>query len=699
MSRNGTIGAGLLMLASQLILVAAAFPATVIYRSVGPGNTLPLATGSSSNFAYIGAATLGFDVNVPDTVGVGDLIQYDSDGNGSVDAAAFISYRFGSGSFSIVRADGGPVTATVPGGTSTWAIYRAYTSLANAESGTENTGIDPAVRYFETWSGGQDLVANNRIWNIACYNDAADTAAVLLSGWNTDASHYLRIFTPASSSEAGNSQRHPGVWSTSGYRLQVNNAVALDVDIACLRVEGLQLRLTAVSADGRQAININNTDAFSNIDIRVSDCLVRGVGATTYRYHYGIAAYTAGSGTIRLWNNVVYDFNGIASSSGLHLDDAETTMYAYNNTVQGCLIGVEQLVGSLVSKNNLVQGCTNGFAGTFTAASDYNASDLGGDAPGAHSRNGVSALFVDAANDNFHLTATDAAARDYGTDLSSDPALPFSDDVDLQSRPYGSAWDIGADETTLAATPTRTFSATATQTWTPTATRTGTPTATRTWTRTATATGTPTPSWTPTATPTPTVSPTEQYTRTITPTSTHSPTHTPTPTITPTRTITPTFTATPPHTRTVTPTQTQTFTASPTGTHTRTPTESATYTVTPSVTPTATISATYTVTRTATVTATPVALEKVTAYPQPAVGERVYFYYPLREPGRVRIEIYNVAGEKAAVLEEEKAAAGYGRTAWEIGKVAPGVYLYRIRVDGASGSSLTGWKKLIIAKK
>ena len=55
-----------------------------------------------------------------------------------------------------------------------------------------------------------------------------------------------------------------------------------------------------------------------------------------------------------------------------------------------------------------------------------------------------SVSFADENGDNFHITSA-AMAKDAGTDLSSDPDLSFSDDIDGDSRlsPY---WDIGADE-------------------------------------------------------------------------------------------------------------------------------------------------------------------------------------------------------------------------------------------------------------
>jgi hypothetical protein len=273
---------------------------------------------------------------------------------------------------------------------------------------------------------------------------------------------------------------------------------------------------------------------------------------------------------------------------------------------------------------------------------------------------------------------------------------------------------------TFTTTPTSTITPTYTETITPTSTPTWTPTYTATPTFTVTLTPTPTFSATPTYTITKTSTVTPPYTHTITPTSTPTFTHSPTYTASPTgtRTHTPTATATATVTGTATPTFTETPTHSPTATITQTSTISATYTTSPTISPTPTISATYTVSPTITITSTviptktstvtttitptvtPHALisKRVITYPSPGRGDDLWFYYEMAEPGRVDIQIYNVLGEKGVRLKQEHYSAGYQRTHWDISKVAPGIYFYRMRIISGGKTETLGPHKLVIVK-
>ena len=129
----------------------------------------------------------------------------------------------------------------------------------------------------------------------------------------------------------------------------------------------------------------------------------------------------------------------------------------YNNTiVNGVVRGISVsgvAAGNYRLANNLVQGTgTNYFLDMDDFIIDYSATNLSQDAtkgcgscPTAELTN-KTVSFVDAANKDFRLSYADDSAQNYGTNLSSDPNLAFSDDINGHNRPFGSAWDIGADE-------------------------------------------------------------------------------------------------------------------------------------------------------------------------------------------------------------------------------------------------------------
>ncbi len=120
---------------------------------------------------------------------------------------------------------------------------------------------------------------------------------------------------------------------------------------------------------------------------------------------------------------------------------------------------------NLVIKNNVVVGVGEGernVQATYAPANlemDANVFDPAGtfqwvesveiDLAGWRQRSGADQTsrsclpsFVDSAEGDFHLQATDACARGYGQDLSS----ILSVDIDGEPRPAGQKWEIGADQ-------------------------------------------------------------------------------------------------------------------------------------------------------------------------------------------------------------------------------------------------------------
>ncbi|RLG26206.1 hypothetical protein DRN85_03710 [Methanosarcinales archaeon] len=289
-----------------------------------------------------------------------------------------------------------------------------YTSLAAWEAGEEK----------DLQQADEIAVAKCR-----CTGGSADTDAVVIDGsWNTDETRYIKIWTDPSEN-----YRHNGKWNESKYRL-VSDPNIIDILEGEVYIEGIQVGITG--SNWGHAIRVDNTISGA---VYISQNVIKSLSTSASDWRSGI---TVGA-TTKIWNNVVYDINQYSSDRGIGILASGCTGYIYNNTVCNCSYGYHRANGVAVVKNSIAQDCTDGFYGSFDGASDYNISDISGDAPGANSKT-CNVSFVDEANDDFHLSSTDTCAKDSGVDLSSDPNLAFSDDIDGETR--SGTWDIGADE-------------------------------------------------------------------------------------------------------------------------------------------------------------------------------------------------------------------------------------------------------------
>lgn len=79
--------------------------------------------------------------------------------------------------------------------------------------------------------------------------------------------------------------------------------------------------------------------------------------------------------------------------------------------------------------------------------------------------------------------------------------------------------------------------------------------------------------------------------------------------------------------------------------------------------------------------------DSVYTYPNPAKGDSLTFKFYLAYKAYVKVDVYNVAGEKVARLEKPNCPAGIAsELVWNIKNIASGVYQYRVEARSASGS-------------
>jgi hypothetical protein len=424
--------------------------ATQIYRSVGVGGENEIASGTATALLTIdGSGNLTFSgTTIPNRVGVGDVVVYDSDNSNTLTAADDVVFIQGRTSNTVytVKDQFGANTATTTTSNDTWAVYRAYTSLFNAEASTNNTSILPS---YDTWSDGRDIrvsTGTDEIWNFACYGDTVDNTAVVISGWNTGANNYIRIYTPYLSSEVGASQRHSGKWDNSKYYLApATDNDSITIQNSFVRIEGLQIKTTSFASNNRKGLT---TSALQGMYFS-SNIVKEGNTGTTGRIGMLINISPTATYSNIVYNNLIYrlTYDGFQTSGIPTL----ARQIFFNNTVVyvGTGYGFDDFsAGAVISKNNLGFNTAHDYCPSALNASSTNNAYRISAPPGASNSIDISgyastSIFVDPANDNFLLKAGSPVIN-VGANLSADPFFSFS--IDIQDQTRTGIWDVGADE-------------------------------------------------------------------------------------------------------------------------------------------------------------------------------------------------------------------------------------------------------------
>jgi len=289
---------------------------------------------------------------------------------------------------------------------------------------------------LNTWESTEerDLVTANETETATCRSTSgtADTTAVTIDNWTTDATRYIKVWT-----DPDEDYRHNGVWDETAYRLEDDRRYYAIIYILekNTRIEGLQIEQQSNYTDGGGGIREGtNTGAsefyFSNNIIKCTG--TKGVGGAS-----GIITTTSADNHVyKIWNNIIYDFEGGIKCSA----DSGSEDYVYNNTIVDCgrmvnkgVIDIEGYPASasiVKLKNNLVQGSERNYYLDFggNVADEY-VNNLSEDSYSPNDEyDNLEVNFVDEDNDDFHLSAS-SDARDAGADLSDDANLAFSDDI------------------------------------------------------------------------------------------------------------------------------------------------------------------------------------------------------------------------------------------------------------------------------
>jgi len=283
----------------------------------------------------------------------------------------------------------------------------------------------------------QDLVSNDKYFDVEIDGDwtaAADSSAVTIHNYTTDATRYINIYTTAAA-------RHDGKWCATAYRLEMDTRVINSDSVSNIGLSGVQAVKTGTGTGNYQdAVLYQNTvDSYRAWDSNIFITRATGGSASAgirlpyearglftnsvFIGYYGV--YTIGyfrATTTQSYMNCVFigtGYQGFRKSGDSNRSVRVINCYAVGNGGQAAYViaGTTHIV---------ITTCASDDGSCSTSTVAY-ATDSG-----AYFTN------VSSGTEDFHI----GASSDFigaGTDESG----VFTNDIDDDTR---SAWDIGVDE-------------------------------------------------------------------------------------------------------------------------------------------------------------------------------------------------------------------------------------------------------------
>lgn len=391
---------------------------------------------------------------------------------------------------SATKVFGGSVTGIVSDGASV-TLYRSGVSQSVTGTAKHDTATQVLVTSisnpsFSFQAGDEWRVDASNLFTIS---DGGDSVIPVAEGYNdwasglvdqiTDlggggctlsATNYLVVRAASSAGSQGQSI-HDGT-GLVGWRVRPTSAYpAMGVTGDFVHLQDFIIDSGGYGGTGSIILlRIEGSAAGTSGDIRVERMVLRGQAAFTGTYQYGLRilpnASRTGSLTVKVSNTLVYDCEAATMGFGVHVQDnispRRLTCYLYDVTaVDNMTYGfylyrpgdayVRNCLGAHTFGSSYYDFYASVVGGTDTVTSQTCCDTDGtlGASPwngGSGHRSSQTPTFANRAGDDYHLASSDAACKDYGTNLSGDGGYPISVDIDNVTR--SGSWDIGCDEYT-----------------------------------------------------------------------------------------------------------------------------------------------------------------------------------------------------------------------------------------------------------